>query len=252
MAQGKTSGAALADFTEELRCDGTFQILSMKTLTTSLTLTALLIAGPALAQTMAQDTPQQTQSRTTEKKHSSTQATTQGQPEASKNELKVSEKQLHKSVSDANKASKIIGMEVRNMHNERIGKVKDLAIDTRTGRVAYAVVSAGGSFFGGGKNVAVPLDALTPQPGEKHFVVDADKDRLASAAGFADDAWPSLDEAKSQTVGLSASTVETEEERDAKEKAQERKQDAQHEAREKQQEQQQERATQPPRSSEPR
>jgi sporulation protein YlmC with PRC-barrel domain len=208
----------------------------MKTLTTSLTLTALLIAAPALAQTQAQDTPQQTQSRTTERRDMSQQSSSQySQSEASKNELKVSEEDLHLSVSDANKASKIIGMEVRNMQDERVGKVKDLAIDTRSGRVAYAVISAGGGFFGGGKNVAVPLDALTAQPGEKYFVIDADKDRIASAAGFSDDAWPSLQEGKDATVGLSAATVETEEEREAREERGEQREETLEEQRDRQQ-----------------
>lgn len=225
-----------------------FQLIPMKTITTSLTLSALLLAAPAFAQTQAQDTPQQTQSRPTEMRDTSAQASRQhARPEASKQDLKVSEKELHQSVTDANKASKIIGMEVRNMQNERVGKVKDLAIDTRSGRVAYAVVAAGAGFFGGGKNVAVPLDALTAQPGGKHFVIDADKDRLASAAGFADDAWPSIDDARNQTVGLSAATVETEEERDAREEQRERREEQRDEQRDRQQQRVEE-----PRTTEPR
>ena len=216
----------------------------MKTLT-SLSLAALLVAVPAVAQTQAQDTPQQTQSRPTELRDMNAQQQSTGaQSEASKDELKVQPQDLQQHITDANKASKIIGMEVRNLQNERVGKVKDLAIDTHTGRVAYAVLSAGGGFFGGGKNVAVPLDALTPQPGQKHFVIDAEKDRLASAAGFADDAWPSIDDAKNSTVGLSAATVETEEERDAKEDQQDQRQDRQDEQR-RQQAEQQRRAQEP-------
>jgi sporulation protein YlmC with PRC-barrel domain len=128
--------------------------------------------------------------------------------EASKGELKVSDQELHNEVTDANKASKIIGMEVKNRENEKVGKVKDIVIDVQSGKVAYAVLSTGS--FGSGKLIAVPLDALTLQPGEKNFVIDAPKDRIASAAGFADDNWPRIDAAQGdKTIGLSASTKET-------------------------------------------
>jgi len=188
-------------------------------LVTSLSIATLLVVGPVLAQTQAQDTPRQTHSAPTELKGS-----TGAQAEISGRDLKVSEKELHNAITDANKASKIIGMEVRNTQNERVGKIKDLAVDVRSGRVAYAVLSAGGSFFGMNKNVAIPLEALAPQPGENHFVIDADKNQLASAAGFADDAWPAIDEVDGQTAGLSAATVETEEEREAKEERTKRSQ----------------------------
>jgi hypothetical protein len=37
----------------------------------------------------------------------------------------------------AKKASDLIGMEVKNNHNEKLGKVNDLAVDVESGRVVY-------------------------------------------------------------------------------------------------------------------
>lgn len=130
------------------------------------------------------------------------------QAEASKDELKVSTQTLRNEVTDANKASKIIGMEVKNRENERVGRVKDIVIDVPSGKVAYAVLSTG--FLGSGKLIAVPLDALTLQPGAKNFVIDAPKDRIDAAPGFADNNWPGLDATKDrQTIGLAAGSAES-------------------------------------------
>lgn len=152
---------------------------------------------------------QSTQSANPQPPPPSQTGTPPGQGEIGKEQLKVSEADLHKEVTDANKASKIIGMEIKNLQNERVGKIKDLVVDTRSGRIAYAVINAGGGLFGGGKLVAVPFESLTPQPGEDHFVMDATKDRLAAAPGFSEDNWPKLDAVGERTIGLSASTDES-------------------------------------------
>lgn len=131
------------------------------------------------------------------------------QTEASKDELKVSTRALHNEVTDANKASKIIGMEVKNRENERVGRVKDIVLDVQSGKVAYAVLSTG--MLGGGKLIAVPLDVLTLQPGAKNFLIDAPKDRIEAAPGFADNNWPGLDATQQgRTIGLAAGSFESE------------------------------------------
>jgi sporulation protein YlmC with PRC-barrel domain len=130
------------------------------------------------------------------------------QTEVSKEDLKVSRQALHNEVTDANKASKIIGMEVKNREDERVGRVKEIVLDVQSGKVAYAVLSTG--FMGSGKLIAVPLDALTLQPGAKNFVIDASKDRIDGAPGFADNDWPGLDATHGdQTIGLAAGSAES-------------------------------------------
>lgn len=125
------------------------------------------------------------------------------QAEAKKDELKVAADEAKKEVTDINKASKIIGMKVVNKQNEDLGKIKDLVVDIESGKIAYAVLSSGGSFGMGGTLVAVPMESLTPLQGADSFVIDAQKDRLSQASGFNDKDWPSIDAAQDSTVGLS-------------------------------------------------
>lgn len=173
-----------------------------------LALASAVVCAQAQSSTQSQSTSQKSPEQAAAEARQKRDSVQPGR-EVNKEQLKVSENDLHNEVTDANKASKIIGKEVRNTQNEKIGKVKDLVIDTRAGRIAYAVLSTGG-MFGDGKLIAVPLDALSLKPGEKHFLIDAAKDRLASAPGFSEDNWPRLNAAEgSKTVGLSASTDES-------------------------------------------
>src|ERR1035437_9530181 len=63
-----------------------------------------------------------------------------------------------------NKASSILGMDVRNQNDEHLGHIKDLVIDWKSESVSYAVISTGNKMLLDIKEklVAVPLTALTP------------------------------------------------------------------------------------------
>ena len=124
--------------------------------------------------------------------------------EKSQQELKVSDQEAKQQVTDANKASKLMGMAVKNKQNEDLGKVKDLVVDFQSGKIAYAVISSGSTFGVGGKMVAVPIQALTLQPGAKALLLDLPKQQITQAQGFNEQSWPDLDAAqKGQTIGLS-------------------------------------------------
>jgi hypothetical protein len=58
------------------------------------------------------------------------------------------------------KASEIIGKEVDNSQNEKLGKVSDLILDVEAGRVALVVVNSGGVLGVGAKSIAVPPPRL--------------------------------------------------------------------------------------------
>ena len=138
---------------------------------------------------------------------SSQEAPAKQQPgtEVSQQELKVSSQQLQQQVTDINKASKLIGMQVRNTKNENLGKINDLVIDQKSGKVAYAALSVGGVLGVGDKLVAVPFEAFTPNPGQDGLVLNIDKPRLQQATGFSQNSWPDLDAAsKGKTIGISA------------------------------------------------
>lgn len=126
--------------------------------------------------------------------------------EQSGDQLKVSDEEMNQQVKDANKASKLIGMQVKNKQDEDLGKIKDIVIDLQQGKVAYAVLSVGGTLGFGSRNVAVPINALRIAQGEKSLLIDLPKQQVASAPGFSDEQWPHLDAAKTgQTIGLAQS-----------------------------------------------
>ena len=90
-----------------------------------------------------------------------------------------------------NKASGIIGMDVRNHNDERLGKIKDVVFDLRSERVAYAVLGTGG-LFERQKLLAVPLSAFTASEDNKYLVLRAEKSKLETATGIDRDNWPSV------------------------------------------------------------
>ncbi len=89
-------------------------------------------------------------------------------------------------------ASTLEGDRVVNPAGEDLGKVRDLAIDLTSGRVAYLVLSYGGVLGIGDKLFAVPWRAVRIDEEEKAFVLDIDKRRLELAPGFDKDHWPDM------------------------------------------------------------
>ena len=87
-------------------------------------------------------------------------------------------------------ASTIASDKVKNLQGETLGSIKDLMIDTGTGRVAYAVLDVGGFLGVGNSLFAVPWSALEARTDEKCFVMDANKELLKAAEGFDQDHWP--------------------------------------------------------------
>lgn len=91
-------------------------------------------------------------------------------------------------------ASSIIGTNVVNPKGDSLGNIKDIVIDRRTGRVAYAVVSFGGFLSVGEKLFAIPFKALKYNWDENEYVLDASKEQLEEAPGFDEDNWPTMSE----------------------------------------------------------
>jgi sporulation protein YlmC with PRC-barrel domain len=88
-------------------------------------------------------------------------------------------------------ASKIIGEAVVNRQNENLGKIHELVIDAKEGRLAYAVLSFGGFMGMGNKLFALPWRAFEFAKNENKLILNVDKEKLKAAPGFDQDAkWP--------------------------------------------------------------
>ena len=88
-------------------------------------------------------------------------------------------------------ASKIIGESVVNRQDENVGKIHELVIDAKEGRLAYAVLSFGGFMGMGNKLFAMPWEAFEFATTENKLILNVDKEKLKAAPGFEKDAkWP--------------------------------------------------------------
>ena len=88
-------------------------------------------------------------------------------------------------------ASKIIGEAVINRQNEDLGRIHELVIDAKEGRLAYAVLSFGGFMGMGNKLFAMPWKAFEFAATENKLILNVDKEKLKAAPGFDKDAkWP--------------------------------------------------------------
>ena len=92
-------------------------------------------------------------------------------------------------LSDAAKASDIIGMTVENPRGEKLGKVEDVAVDVESGRIVQIILSAGGFIGIGETQTAVPPGALHHEVAKKVLQLDADKEKLNGAPKFEAGKW---------------------------------------------------------------
>jgi sporulation protein YlmC with PRC-barrel domain len=89
-------------------------------------------------------------------------------------------------------AGTLIGNDVYNHKDEDLGDIKEIMLDTQSGKVIYAVLSFGGFLGMGEKLFAVPWNSLTLDTKNKRFVLNVEKDRLKLAPGFDKDKWPNM------------------------------------------------------------
>lgn len=82
--------------------------------------------------------------------------------------------------------------DVYNRNSEELGTVKEIMIDMRSGKVAYAVMSFGGFLGLGDKLFAVPWQALTLDTQNRRFILNLEKEQLEDAPGFDKDHWPDM------------------------------------------------------------
>jgi sporulation protein YlmC with PRC-barrel domain len=86
------------------------------------------------------------------------------------------------------RVSKLIGAAIHDAGGKKLGDVKDVVLDTDSGRIHYAVLSFGGLLGVGDKLFAVPLAKLRADKGR--LILDATKEQIESAPGFDRSRWP--------------------------------------------------------------
>jgi hypothetical protein len=89
-------------------------------------------------------------------------------------------------------ADTLLGNDVYNRSDEKLGTIKEFMINMETGKVAYAVLSFGGFLGMGDRLFAVPWRALTLDTVQHRFTMNANKEMLKDAPGFDKDHWPSM------------------------------------------------------------
>lgn len=89
-------------------------------------------------------------------------------------------------------ANSLMRDSVKNKQGENLGDIKELMIDTSTGKVSYAVLDFGGFLGVGNKLFAVPWSAITVNTEKHEMMVDVSKETLKEAKGFDQDNWPNF------------------------------------------------------------
>ena len=92
------------------------------------------------------------------------------------------------------KATKLIGMSVKNLQDEKLGKVENILVDMASGRIVALVISSGGFLGMGDELSAVPPTALRFTTDRDNLQLDASKEMLSSAPHFKADQWPDFDQ----------------------------------------------------------
>lgn len=89
-------------------------------------------------------------------------------------------------------ADTLMGNDVYNTKDEKLGDIKEFMIDMSTGQIVYAVLDFGGFLGMGDKLFAVPFRALGLDTKHHRFTLNASKEHLKSAPGFDKDHWPEM------------------------------------------------------------
>ncbi len=104
------------------------------------------------------------------------------------------------------RVSQLLGYNLQNSQGESVGEIKDIVMDSRTGKIRYAAVTYGGFLGVGNKLFAVPFDAIKVQVDRNDLddrdgnvdsddyvlVLDVTQQQLEGQQGFDEDNWPNM------------------------------------------------------------
>ena len=87
-------------------------------------------------------------------------------------------------------ATTILGENVYNRRNEKLGDVKDIMLDIHEGKIEYVVIEFGGFLGMGEKFFAIPFGLLEIDTEKEVFILNQKREVLEKAPGFDKDHWP--------------------------------------------------------------
>ena len=93
------------------------------------------------------------------------------------------------SFNNVHKASELIGMNVENVSDQKVGDISNLGLDLRAGRIAYVILGSGGVLGVGDKLYVMPPNAFTLGSDAKTLVTGIDKERLEGAPMLNNQNW---------------------------------------------------------------
>jgi len=83
-----------------------------------------------------------------------------------------------------------VGTPVKNLQDEKLGKVENMVVDLPLGRVVAVIVSSGGFLGMGDELSAVPPTVLRFTPDRDALQLNASKETLSNAPHFKANQWP--------------------------------------------------------------
>ena len=96
------------------------------------------------------------------------------------------------SFRNVHKAKDLIGMKVKNVSNEDVGKVENLMVNLPAGRIAFVVLNPDSSLNLGNNLYSLPPNAITWNSDQKMLVSDINRDKLAAAPHIEKEQWSML------------------------------------------------------------
>ena len=93
-------------------------------------------------------------------------------------------------LSYVQKAGKLMGMPVKNLQDQKLGKVENLMVDLSAGRIVAVIISSGAYIGLDGELSAVPPTALRFNAKHDTLQLDTSKDMLAGSPHFKASQWP--------------------------------------------------------------